>query len=175
MNRPPKYTATMSTYILHLRHTALAFLRTELHIWVKRRKEGGRRTPATKGASNRFVYYITVVTDSRVTINEGVFMSMPLWIRWWMRKYYKSSCYTFYALVDLLFRATDALHVTVHFACPRGILVVAQPSNLQTLHFAHHGWSHLLLHCATETTTVSIAIRIKRHRHVISHICETIL
>jgi len=51
---------------------------------------------------------------------------------------------------DLLFQATDALHVTAHFARPRGILVVAQPSNHQTLHCAHHGRSHLLLHCATE-------------------------
>jgi len=72
--------------------------------------------------------------------------------------------------VDLLFQASDALHVTAHFARPRGILVVvAQPSNHQTLHCTHHGWSHLLLHCATETTTVSIAVRIKRYHHVISH------
>jgi len=44
------------------------------------------------------------------------------------------------------FQATDAQH----FARPRGILVVAQPSNYQALHSAHHGWSHLVLHSATE-------------------------
>ena len=36
-------------------------------------------------------------------------------------------------IADVLFQGTDALHVTAHFARPRGILVVAQPSNHQGL------------------------------------------
>jgi len=59
-------------------------------------------------------------------------------------------------LADLFFQGSDALHVTAHFARPRGILIVAQPSNHQALHSAHHGWSHLLLHSATE---LSIGVR----------------
>ena len=57
-------------------------------------------------------------------------------------------------LADLLFEGSNALHVTAHFARPRGILalhvtahfarprgilVVAQPSNHRGLHSAHHG------------------------------------
>ena len=39
---------------------------------------------------------------------------------------------------ELLFQATGALYVTGHFACPRVILVVAQPLNHRALHSAHH-------------------------------------
>ena len=39
----------------------------------------------------------------------------------------------------VFFEGSNALNVTVHFARPRGILVVAQPSSHQVLHSAHHG------------------------------------
>ena len=108
-----------------------------------------------------------------------IFLLLARVVRWWMRKYYTTTCHLatlfMHCVTELLWQATDALHVTVHFARPRGILVVAQPSNHQTLHCANHGWSHLLLHCATETTTVPIAVRIKRYRHVISHTRATIV
>jgi len=42
-------------------------------------------------------------------------------------------------LADLFFEGSKALHVTAHFARPRGILVVAQLSNYRGLHSAHHG------------------------------------
>ena len=60
-----------------------------------------------------------------------------------MREKYTSSCYTFYALpyylADLFFEGSNALHVTAHFARPRGILVVAEPLNHRGLHSAHQG------------------------------------
>jgi hypothetical protein len=53
-------------------------------------------------------------------------------------------------LADHFFEGSNALYVTAHFARPRYIVVVAHPSNHRGLHSAHHGWSHLLLHSATE-------------------------
>ena len=52
------------------------------------------------------------------------------------------------SLCSTLSTCCDAQRVTAHFARPRGIFVVAESSNHQTLHYAHRGWSHLLLHCA---------------------------
>ena len=80
-------------------------------------------------------------------------------------------------LTDVFFEGSNALHVTAHFARPRGILVVAQPSNHQTLHCAHHGWSHLLLHSATELCigVQYVPALSPCHKSHISHTCETIV
>jgi hypothetical protein len=80
-------------------------------------------------------------------------------------------------LADFFFEGSNALHVTVHFARPRVILVVAQPSNHRGLHSANHGWSHLLLHSATK---LCIGVQYVQtlsscHKSHISHTCETIV
>ena len=81
---------------------------------------------------------------------------------------------------DLLFQATDAQRVTALLHTSHVLAVSSSSLNLQTIEIsAAHIMVDLTYYCTALTTTVSIAVRIKRYRHVLSlilsHTCETIV